>query len=150
MRSRQLRGSLASVSSLGMGVPAPHPLRILIADDEPAVLMLYARYAEKRGHATLLARDGAEALVIAASELPDIIFLDVAMPKLDGRDVLRQLKANAHTREIPVLVITASGGEQNLRTLLSELGAADVLEKPVDLPIAFAKAERIARRTDGP
>jgi CheY-like chemotaxis protein len=129
-----------------MAVAASHPLRILIADDEPAVRTLYARYAEQRGHAALLAHDGAEALVVAASELPDIIFLDVAMPKLDGRDVLSQLKANAHTRGIPVLVITAAGWDQNLRTLMSELGAADVLEKPVDLPIAFAKAERIAGR----
>ncbi|HSM91572.1 MAG TPA: response regulator [Anaeromyxobacteraceae bacterium] len=129
-----------------MAVAVPQPLRILIVDDEPAVLNLYSRYAERRGHASLLAHDGAEALVVAASERPDIIFLDVAMPKLDGRDVLRQLKANAHTAGIPVLVITASGGDQHLRTLLSELGAADVLEKPVDLPIAFAKAERIAAR----
>jgi CheY-like chemotaxis protein len=68
------------------------------------------------------------------------------MPKLDGRDVLRQLKSSARTRTIPVLVITASGGEQTMRTLLAELGAADVLEKPVDLPIAFAKAERLAAR----
>lgn len=125
---------------------APRKLRILITEDDPAVLDLYARYAAKRGHQVLLARDGAEALVIAASELPDIILLDVGMPKLDGRDVLRQLKANAHTKAIPVLVVTASGGEQSLRTLLSELGAEDVLEKPVDLPIAFSKAERIAAR----
>jgi len=123
---------------------ATRPLRILIAEDDDAVLNLYARYAQKRGHSVMLARDGAEALVVAASELPDIVLLDVAMPKLDGRDVLRQLKSNARTRRIPVLVITASGGEQNMRTLLAELGAADVLEKPVDLPIAFAKAERIA------
>jgi len=123
---------------------ATRPLRILIAEDDDAVLNLYARYAQKRGHSVMLARDGAEALVLAASELPDILLLDVAMPKLDGRDVLRQLKSNARTRRIPVLVITASGGEQNMRTLLAELGAADVLEKPVDLPIAFAKAERIA------
>jgi DNA-binding response OmpR family regulator len=127
-----------------MGAPAPHPLRILIAEDDPAVLMLYARYAEKRGHAVLLAHDGAEALVVAASELPDLLILDIAMPKLDGRDVLRQLKANARTRGIPVLVVTASGGDQTMRTLLVELGAADVLEKPVDLPIAFKKAERLA------
>jgi DNA-binding response OmpR family regulator len=125
---------------------AQHPLRILIAEDDEAVLMLYSRYAQKRGHAVLLARDGAEALVVAATEVPDLVLLDIAMPKLDGRDVLRQLKASARTRGIPVLVITASGGEQTMRTLLVELGAADVLEKPVDLPIAFAKAERIAAR----
>jgi CheY-like chemotaxis protein len=124
---------------------AARPLRILIAEDDEAVLRLYARYAEKRGHIVLLARDGAEALMIAATELPDLLMLDVAMPKLDGRDVLRQLKANDRTRAIPVLVVTASGGQQNMRTLLVQLGAADVLEKPVDLPIAFAKAERLAR-----
>ena len=120
--------------------------RILIAEDDPAVLQLYARYAEKRGHQVLLAHDGAEALLIAAAELPDLLMLDVAMPKLDGRDVLRQLKANDRTRSIPVLVVTASGGEQTLRTMMVELGAEDVLEKPVDLPIAFNKAERIAGR----
>jgi CheY-like chemotaxis protein len=125
---------------------AQRPLRILIAEDDDAVLMLYARYAQKRGHVVLLAHDGAEALVIAATELPDIVLLDIAMPKLDGRDVLRQLKSSDRTRSIPVLVITASGGEQTMRTLLAELGAADVLEKPVDLPIAFAKAERLAAR----
>jgi CheY-like chemotaxis protein len=125
---------------------AKRPLRILIAEDDAAVLNLYARYAQKRGHTVLLAHDGAEALVVAASELPDLLMLDIAMPKLDGRDVLRQLKASARTRNIPVVVVTASGGEQNLRSLLVELGAADVLEKPVDLPIAFAKVERIAER----
>lgn len=129
-----------------MASPLQRSLRILIAEDDPAVLNLYARYAQKRGHTVLLAHDGAEALVVAASELPDLVLLDVAMPKLDGRDVLRQLKASDRTREIPVLVVTASGGEQSLRTMLVELGADDVLEKPVDLPIAFNKAERIAAR----
>ena len=129
-----------------MAVVPQRRLRILIAEDDPSVLMLYARYAEKRGHQVLLAHDGAEALVVAASELPDLVMLDVAMPKLDGRDVLQQLKASERTRAIPVLVVTASGGEQTLRTMLVELGADDVLEKPVDLPIAFNKAERIAGR----
>jgi CheY-like chemotaxis protein len=72
--------------------------------------------------------------------------LDVGMPKLDGRDVLRQLKSDARTASIPVLVVTALGGDQNLRDLLLELGAEDVLEKPVDLAVAFNKAERSVRR----
>jgi DNA-binding response OmpR family regulator len=124
--------------------PGP-PLRILVAEDELAVAKLYAAYAQSRGHTVLVARDGAETLVTAAAELPDLVILDVGMPKLDGRDVLRGLKANAKTAAIPVLVVTALGGDQNLRDLLLELGALDVLEKPVDLAIAFAKAERLAR-----
>ncbi len=93
----------------------------------------------------LLARDGAETLVAAVTERPDLVMLDVGMPKLDGRDVLKQLKANPRTAQIPVLVVTAYGGDQNLRDLLLELGAVDVLEKPVDLAIAFNKAERLVR-----
>ncbi len=125
---------------------AGSPLRILVAEDDPAVARLYGAYAQTRGHVVLFARDGAETLVTAAAELPDMIFLDVAMPKLDGRDVLKQLKASPKTARIPVLVVSAFGGDQNLRDLLLELGAADVLEKPVDLAIAFNKAERVARR----
>jgi DNA-binding response OmpR family regulator len=122
---------------------AASSLRILVAEDDPAVVRLYPAYAASRGHTVLVARDGAETLVTAAAELPDLVLLDIAMPKLDGRDVLRQLKANAKTARIPVLVISAFGGDQNLRDLLLELGAWDVMEKPVDLQIAFAKAERL-------
>jgi CheY-like chemotaxis protein len=128
-----------------MSVALSSPLRILVAEDDPSVARLYAAYAQSRGHHVLVAKDGAETLVTAATELPDLVLLDVAMPKLDGRDVLKQLKANPKTAPIPVLVVTAYGGDQNLRDLLLELGAFDVLEKPVDLQIAFNKAERVAQ-----
>jgi CheY-like chemotaxis protein len=131
---------------LGSRMPEPGAsLRILVAEDDAALVRLYAAYAQSRGHSVIVAKDGAETLVTAASELPDVVLLDVSMPKLDGRDVLRQLKANPKTARIPVLVISAFGGDQNLRDLLLELGAWDVMEKPVDLQIAFNKAERLAR-----
>jgi CheY-like chemotaxis protein len=126
--------------------PEVSPLRILVAEDDPAVARLYVAYAQSRGHLVTVARDGPETLVAAAADHPDLVLLDISMPKLDGRDVLRQLKANPRTSAIPVLVVTAFGGDQNLRDLLLELGAEDVLEKPVDLAIAFNKAERLARR----
>jgi DNA-binding response OmpR family regulator len=119
------------------------PLRILVAEDDPALARLYAAYGQSRGHEVLVAHDGAETLVAVAMELPDLVMLDIAMPKVDGRDVLKQLKANPKTARIPVLVVTAFGGDQNMRDLLLELGAFDVLEKPVDLQIAFNKAERL-------
>ncbi len=124
----------------------PRPLRILIAEDDEAVVQLYPAYARRRGHEVLLARDGAETLVVAAAELPDLVLLDVAMPKLDGRDVCRQLKANPKTSRIPILAVTALGGDQNVRSVMLELGAWDVVEKPVDLQITFNKAERLAER----
>jgi DNA-binding response OmpR family regulator len=126
------------------------PLRILFGEDDGLLARMYAAFAESRGHVVLLARDGAEALVTAAAELPDLIWLDVEMPKLDGRDVLRQLKANPKTAPIPVLIVSAAGGDQNMRDLLLELGAWDVLEKPVDLPIAFDRAERAVARRRSP
>ena len=124
----------------------PAPLSILVAEDDPAVARLYAAYAQSRGHRVTVARDGAETLVAAVADPPDVVMLDIGMPKLDGRDVLKQLKANPRTAGIPVLVVTAFGGDQNLRDLLVDLGASDVLEKPVDLAIAFNKAERAVGR----
>jgi CheY-like chemotaxis protein len=126
--------------------PSDVPLRILVADDETSLARLYAAYAQSRGHEVLVARDGAETLLAAAAGLPDVILLDISMPKLDGRDVLQKLKADPRTAPIPVLVVSAFGGDQNMRNLLLELGARDVLEKPVDLSIAFDKAERAAGR----
>jgi DNA-binding response OmpR family regulator len=120
------------------------PLRILIAEDDDAVATLYSTYARRRGHDAIRAADGAEALLLAATERPDLIMLDVAMPKLDGRDVCQQLKKNPLTAEIPILVVTAFGGDQQVRDQLLEMGAGDVLEKPIDLQIAFNKAERLA------
>ena len=127
-------------------MPRPAPLRILIAEDDPSVAQLYRTYAGRRGHRVLVASDGAEALVTAATELPDLVLLDVAMPKLDGRDVIRQLKQNPRTAGIPILVVTALGGDQNMRDMPLELGAWDVVEKPVDLAVTFGKAERLAER----
>ncbi len=124
--------------------PGAASLRILVAEDDAAVARLYAAYAQSRGHSVVVAKDGAETLVCAAAELPDVLLLDISMPKLDGRDVLRQLKSNPKTARLPVLVISAFGGDQNLRDLLLELGAWDVMEKPVDLQVAFNKAERLA------
>jgi DNA-binding response OmpR family regulator len=129
--------------------PARPSLRLLVAEDDPAVARLYAAYAQSRGHTVLVARDGAEALVLAATERPDIVWLDISMPKLDGRDALKQLKANPRTSKIPVLVVSAFGGDQNMRDLMLELGAWDVMEKPLDLHIAFNKAERAAAPREG-
>jgi DNA-binding response OmpR family regulator len=71
------------------------------------------------------------------------------MPKLDGRDVCRQLKQNPKTAGIPILVVSALGGDQNMRAVMLELGAWDVIEKPADLQICFNKAERLVERAAG-
>lgn len=127
-------------------VPTPSaPIRILLADDDEGLAKVYATYAAGRGHSVSFAQDGVATLSAALAELPDLIVLDVAMPALDGRDVLAQLKADPRTAAIPVLVVSALAADQHMRDLLVELGASDVMEKPVDLAIAFNKAERLVR-----
>jgi CheY-like chemotaxis protein len=128
--------------------PAPTPLRILIAEDDASVARHYRAYGLRRGHEVVVERDGVEALAAAATERPDVVLLDVIMPKMDGRDVLRRLKAQPATASIPVVALSGLGGDQELRGQLVDLGAADVLEKPVDLAVAFAKVERVAARRD--
>ncbi len=118
------------------------PLHILVADDDAALARVYAAFGESRGHYVRVARDGLETVLTAATETFDLILLDVGMPRVDGRDALAALKANALTREIPVVVVSGDGGDQELRDLLLELGAADVLEKPLDLALAFNRLER--------
>jgi len=123
--------------------------RLLIAEDDPGTSRLYQSYAQRRGHEVLLARDGAETLLLAAAEMPDVILLDVAMPKLDGRDVLRELRSNAKTSGIPILVVSAMAADANFRSHVLGLGADDVLEKPIDLAATFSRAERLALRGRG-
>ncbi len=121
-------------------------LHILIAEDDAATAKLYSAYATARGHQVVVASDGIEALNAAEKEMPDVIVLDIALPKVDGRDVCRRLKANPKTKGIPVLVVSACGGDQYLRDELVDLGADDIVEKPIDLVIAFRKLERLVER----
>lgn len=76
-----------------------------------------------------LAQDGEDALQRADSDFPDLVILDVAMPVLDGFDVLRTLKADRFHRDTPVLMLTASGSERHVRRAVSN-GAADFIAKP--------------------
>jgi CheY-like chemotaxis protein len=129
---------------------AARQLRILVAEDDEEIVRLYRDYALRRGHNVLHTHDGPETLVMAAGELPDVVILDIGMPKLDGRDVLRQLKQSPKTAGIPIVVVSARAGDQNMRDLLLELGAADVIEKPADLALTFSRLERLADRAAHP
>ena len=122
--------------------PLGDTLRVLIVDDEESVAHVYAAYARVRGHSATVAHDGAEALVVATHEQPDAIVLDVAMPKLDGRDVCRALRDDPRTAHIPVVVVSAHGDDPFLRDVLIRLGVFDVQTKPVDLPALFRRLER--------
>ena len=102
---------------------------ILIVDDTPDNLMVLFSYLEEQGYKVLLAEDGETALNIAQSKAPDLILLDVLMPKMDGFETCRQLKAKSATKEIPVIFLTALSETVN-KVQGFKLGGVDYITKP--------------------
>lgn len=89
--------------------------KVLIVDDEPNVREIYYNEFTKSGFKVTLAADGEEGLLKAGSETPDLILLDVMMPKMSGIDVLKALKSNQLTKDIPILLLTNLGEEQIIK-----------------------------------
>jgi CheY-like chemotaxis protein len=110
---------------------SPRRGRILIAEDEPMNRSLFQRLLKSVGHEVLLAKDGQQALEMACADQPDVILLDVMMPKLNGIEVCRRLKADPLTAPIPILMITGSD-ERAMRIKGVAAGADDFLTKPID------------------
>lgn len=102
---------------------------ILIADDEPLLTELLEFRLGARGYRTVVARDGREALARLEDARPDAVVLDAMMPVHDGFEVLRRMRANEKQANIPVIMLTARRGEQDVIGAL-ELGANDYLVKP--------------------
>jgi CheY-like chemotaxis protein len=82
--------------------------RVLVIDDEPDVVRLVVKVLSGRGHIVQVARDGASALARVKHEPPDVILLDSDLPKIDGAEVCRRLKADATTSEIPIVLMTSA------------------------------------------
>ena len=114
--------------------PAPWPAAadgratVLVVDDDATVRGLLAKTLEKEGYRVILARNGVEALALAREHRPQAITLDVLMPQMDGWGALKELKADAELRDIPVIMVTVL----NERGMAIPLGAADFVTKPVD------------------
>jgi DNA-binding response OmpR family regulator len=104
-------------------------MRVLAADDDPDILDLIAFRLERSGCQVTRAADGEEALELAKSELPDLAVLDVMMPKMDGYEVTRQLRADPATAHIKVILLTASAQEPDVVKGF-EAGADDYMTKP--------------------
>ncbi len=118
--------------------------RILVVDDVEANVRLLQAKLEAEYYEVLTAKDGAEALTIAAEARPDIILLDVMMPEMDGFEVCRRLRADAGTRHIPIVMVTALDGRRDRLTGL-EAGADDFLTKPIDDVTLLARVRSLTR-----
>jgi len=117
-------------------VPAKMMPRIVVADDERDILELIRFVLEFNGFDVVTANNGEEAIQQALAEKPDLVLLDVRMPRMNGYEACQTLKANPKTRNIPVVFLSARGQEADVKHGLS-LGAVDYILKPFspeDLP----------------
>ena len=104
------------------------PKKILVVDDEAAIREIYNKEFSEAGFDVVLASDGEEGLLKAGEEIPSLILLDIMLPKMSGIDVLKVLKKNSLTKDIPVLLLTNLGEETIIKEGFS-LGANGYLLK---------------------
>ena len=102
---------------------------VLIAEDEPSILESLDFILRRAGFSIASVTDGDAALAAIRREKPRLVVLDVMLPKRSGFDVLKQIRADALTRDLPVLILTAKGQAQDRRTA-EELGASSFVTKP--------------------
>ena len=119
--------------------------KILIVDDEKDILELIGYNLEKEGYKILKALSGEVALRSSRSENPDLILLDLMLPGIDGLDVLKKLKKDAKTTNIPTILLTAKGEEADIVAGL-ELGADDYITKPFSPRVLLARIRAALRR----
>jgi CheY-like chemotaxis protein len=103
--------------------------RILLVDDSTTVLLLHRMLLEERGYALVTARNGEEALWCAYATPPDLVFMDVVMPRMTGLEVCRELRSQERTRQVPIILVTARGKPQDVRAGF-ESGCTDYITKP--------------------
>ncbi len=117
--------------------------RILVVDDEVSIVKFLRVNLEARGYQVLTAMDGAEAIKTFEMELPDLVILDIRMPKMDGFEVCRWIREWSQT---PIIMLTAVGAEEDKVKCL-EIGADDYISKPFGKDELIARVRTILRRT---
>lgn len=117
--------------------------KILIVDDDTNICELLRLYLEKDGFETVVANDGEQAILIAERSKPDLILLDIMLPKLDGWQVCREIRKSSDT---PIIMLTAKG-ETFDKILGLELGADDYVSKPFDAKEVIARIKAVLRRS---
>ncbi len=127
------------------GADAPAGATVLIVDDEPDLVELMAYTLSAEGFRVLTAADGAEGLAIAEAERPDLVVLDIMMPRMDGVELTERLRENAQLRLTPILMLTARSGEGDEIAGL-EAGADDYLTKPVSPKRLASRIRALLRR----
>jgi two-component system response regulator ResD len=120
--------------------------RVLVVDDEPMVREVLARYLEQEGFAVDLAEDGEQALAAYEAATPDLVLLDLMLPRIDGLEVFRRIRER---QPVAVIMLTARGEETD-RVVGLELGADDYVTKPFSPREVVARVKAVLRRSNPP
>ncbi len=119
--------------------------KILVVDDEPRNVKILQIQLRARGYTVYTAADGLEALDVVEKEMPDLILLDINMPKMDGFEVVERIRAHETTEFIPIVMITALRDTRENRIKSIEVGADDFIEKPFDSVEVLARVRSLLR-----
>jgi len=117
--------------------------KILIAEDEIDISFIVETVLVKTSYAVITAFDGETALAKALAEKPDLILLDIMMPKMDGFTVNSKLKENPETKDIKVLIMTAKGGMKGLFDLEKKYAVNGYMEKPFQVNMLLDKVKEV-------
>lgn len=117
----------------------------MVAEDDPKQADVVRRYLERDGHSVVIAPDGRAALDEVRRREPDLLVLDLMMPRVDGLDVCRIVRADESTARLPIIMLTARTGEDDLLLAL-DLGADDYLTKPYSPRELAARVRTVLRR----
>ena len=120
------------------------PKKILLVDDEPTIVKVLTSRLKANGYDVITAADGQEALNIFRTETPDLVILDVMLPKVDGYRVCRLLKFDEKFKHVPILMLTARVQESDEQTGKA-VGADAYLPKPFDAQTLLAKIKELIR-----
>ena len=127
----------------------PSKLHILVVEDDRNVRDLILTRLAMAGYSTSVARDGAEALEAIRLSRPDAVVLDISLPKLDGFEVLRELRLKPASAVPPVMVLTARNAQEDIKAALA-LGARDYMSKPFDHAQLLFRLSRLLRKRPTP
>ena len=116
--------------------------KILITEDSPTILAMVKEIMRSEGYSVITAEDGFTALNMARSERPDLIILDLMLPKMDGYKVCRMLKFDANFKEIPILMLTARSSAMDMQ-MGEAVGADAYMIKPFEIEDLSAKVREL-------
>jgi DNA-binding response OmpR family regulator len=120
---------------------------LLVVDDSPTAILWHRLLLEEEGYVVLTASDGAEGVDVARANLPELVLLDVIMPRMNGFEACRALREDDRTRDIPVLMITTRSEMQNVVAGF-ESGCNEYITKPVDRTELLAKVRSYLDRPE--